>query len=858
MAYEHPVRAFLSHSSIDGAVVLAVHDALSPSATWLDRAEIEWGEKFLDAIEKGIKSATDFVLFWSATAAESEWVKHETHMAFIRALRDRAIRIKVVKLDGTDLPLRLQPFHFLSVVESKTPVDDIVSALQSALSRPTSGVRHRFLNRNAELERVETTINDTETRVILLDGFKGVGKAAIVHEALRRFFEGASIVDLVIRPSTGPAEFALQLHYEAFHTVLPETTELEALAAIEKSVAQIVERGQFIVVKDCQHWFGTEQDWEEPLPTLIRQASVLSQTSSKPIFLTSTRRPRIPFELAAHLANIHISGLGKSHMASLLALWYEIVEGIQLDAEDAANVAAELHGHPIAAKLAANLIAQYGSARLLKYPLELVALRRDLAKTLIRDLNLSNATCRLLETLAIVGTPLPSRVLAEAMQMDNDNFHAAVDDATRAGVAEVMPHSTKLGLHPLVSDHFWRSHLDHEDYTQRAKQVVGVVHRHFKELPTDSATFVALLPAVCRLYALAGELAEALKIRRGLIGELSQAAITHYNRRRFDLAKKFILLVLEGEPQHWRMRMYLARIHVRKNRWGNADALIEALLRERPHDRGIQHLRGWRLLRAGSYEKALSAFSKVLASNDRHVASYRDSAECLYKLGRSGEALNLLVEAKHIESDNPFTLDLEARIYEEMGKFEQALAAARLAVVRNSSSWGLHHRLSRILAALARGAEALDEAVEAVRLDPAQFVARSHLVSLLIDSEQIKEAEGHLDPLRKLCVDPKQRDICEHLHAHIRFREGKLQQALELVQGQVNRRRNLAASYGLLASIRLTQAEQAPSDSATARLYLSQAADAISNCERQGSHNPLTVETLKERLRSSSVVAPPT
>ena len=135
------------------------------------------------------------------------------------------------------------------------------------------------------------------------------------------------------------------------------------------------------------------------------------------------------------------------------------------------------------------------------------------------------------------------------------------------------------------------------------------------------------------------------------------------------------------------MRMYLARIHVRRNRWDEADKLIEALLKERPRDRGIQHLRGWRLLRAKFYDEALTAFLKVLDRHDRHVASYRDSAECLYRLDRPAEALEFLERAKHIESDNPFALELEARIYEDMGQYEEALTAARTAVVRNPSSW---------------------------------------------------------------------------------------------------------------------------------------------------------------------------
>lgn len=846
----HPISAFLSHSSADKSIVTAVHDALRPGSTWLDRAEIEWGARFIESIETGIQSASDFVLFWSAASSRSPWVRHETHMALILKLQQRAIRIRIVRLDDTDLPLHLKPFHFLSVAGSDNPIEDILSELRPALAQPTHGARHRFLNRNDELGRIEALINDTETRVILLHGFKGVGKAATVSEALRRFYEGASSVEVTIRPGTGVAEVALQLNHEAFGTVLPESTALEALAAIEASLAAIVERGQFIVLKDCQHWFSEDGDLDEPLPSLIRHLSSLAQTSAKPAFFTSTRRPRIAPDVATHLSSIRLPGLSRLHMASLVALWYETTEGKSLDADQASSVAAELHGHPIAAKLAANLIAQHGAERALRYPAELVALRRDLAKTLIRDLNLSSDTTLLMETLSIVGAPLPSTVLAQTLQMDDIRFHKAVDEATRAGIAEAQQSSSELGLHPLLSDYFWRSHLDHSDYTKRAQQVVAVVHDYMDRVAADSSRLVTLLPPVCRLYALAGEPDKAQEIRRGLTGELSQAAITHYNRRKYDLAERLIGLVLETEPKHWRMRMYKARIHIRKNRWNEADELIAKLLRERSRDQGVQHLRGWRFLRAGSYREALPSFARVLAKNDRHVASYRDSAYCLYRLGRPQEALKFLRQARDIESDNPFALDLEARIYEEMGRFDDALSAARTAIVRHPLNWGLRHRHSRILAALGERDEALQEAREAVALDPAQFVALSNLMSLLIDADLVEEAANNQGTLRALAVGQKERDICEHIHARIAFRRGELDEALDLVQRQINRRRNLAASYGLLSSIRLVQADRTADGSATARVHIAQAEEAIVRCEEQADHDREAVEALRARLVS--------
>ena len=47
------MRAFLSHASADKTLVLAVHNALEPMTTWLDRAEIEWGDVFLEKILAG-------------------------------------------------------------------------------------------------------------------------------------------------------------------------------------------------------------------------------------------------------------------------------------------------------------------------------------------------------------------------------------------------------------------------------------------------------------------------------------------------------------------------------------------------------------------------------------------------------------------------------------------------------------------------------------------------------------------------------------------------------------------------------------------------------------------------------------
>ena len=841
------MKAFLSHASADKDFVLEVYKALEPHSLWLDRAEIEWGDLFLEKIEEGIKSASDFVIFWSQHSAESAWVKLEINMAFIELIKRKAIRLRIVQLDETGLPLYLEPYHCLSVATSNAPIETVVSELRSVLKQPTQGVRHRFLNRNAELGRIEDVIIDALTKVILLNGFQGIGKGALASEAFRRFFQGASVVDIPVSPGVGPTELALQLHHAAFGTLLPEMTGLEALAAIENSMKAIIGQGRFIVFRNGQYWLDPDQRLAEPLLTIIRQAADLAETSRNPVFITSTRRPRIPANLSECVVVLQVYGLEDDHTASLISLWYEISTGSQLDRENALKVASQLHGHPVAAKIASNLVAQFGAEHLLEYPQELVTLRRDLAKTLLGDLSLSNDTWNLMEVLATISVPVPSRVLVEVLGTDGESFQLAVAGATAAGIAETTD-TGFLRVHPLVDDYFWRSHRGRSDYMERAATAAASLKPYFANMSTQSAEFIPLLRALFRLLAMSGDLQEAWRIRGDLLGELSSVAVTHYNRYQYDLAEVCIQEVLEGDPGNWRMRQYLARIRIRQRRWEDADELIGALLSERPRDVVIRHVLGWRLRREERYQEALDIFIGILGQRD-HAPSFRDGAECLWRLDRIPDALEFLQRAKQVESDNPYALELEARIYQEIGEFERALAAANVAVVRNPRAWSLRHRRAQILSALRRRMEAVDDALVAVQLGPEQFIARSTLVSLLLDNGQREQALVNIGILDSLSINNNQRHIATHLRARALYVGGDLTRSLELVQRQINRGLNLAPSYGLLVQVKLAAYSRLSNRSlASAQLLLQQAKAALAKCRARGDHDPQIVSELGARI----------
>ena len=317
------MRAFLSHSSADKEIVVGVHRELEADSTWLDRAEIEWGELFLERIADGIRQSTDFVLFWSRAASKSEWVRIELNMAFIQALRQKAIRLRVITLDDTPLPLYLQIYHVFSVVGSASPISEISQKLRPILREPVGSVRSRFVNRHDEIARVEAAVDDPDFRAVWAFGFTGVGKTSVIHEALKRIFEGASIVQIDVNGGTGFVELALALSASVRHLVLPESLGHGQLEQeIRLCIEMLSKNGQLLVLSNVQHWFDKEGQPQGPLPMMLSIIGGLKSLTTRPIFLTSTRRPTLEPLILKRLMLFHVAGLKDEYVASLVRNWY--------------------------------------------------------------------------------------------------------------------------------------------------------------------------------------------------------------------------------------------------------------------------------------------------------------------------------------------------------------------------------------------------------------------------------------------------------------------------------------------------------------------------------------------------------
>jgi tetratricopeptide (TPR) repeat protein len=652
------------------------------------------------------------------------------------------------------------------------------------------------VNRHDEIAKIEAAVDDPGFRAVWAFAFTGAGKTSAIEEALQRIFEGASIVRIAVSQGTGFVELALALSASVLHQVLPEGLDQSQLnLQIRLCVETLVKNGQLLVISNVQHWFDEDGGPQGPLLSLLAIIGDLAVLASRPIFLTSTRRPTLDAAVLKRLMLFHVPGLKDEHVAALVRNWYFAIYDKELSVEDANRIAPKLYGHPVAARLVAGLLGDHSVDFLEHYPQELVALRRDLARVLLQDLNLTPASERLMETLALAGVGLPASVLVAAGSSE-DEFQQAVAQCASAGLITA---DSLIETHPLFQEFFWHR-LHRSDYRQRSIDLAEALRLRLEGMDKTTPEFASLLPVAFRSYALAGELEKATALRRDLSGELEATAITLYNRRNYELADQYISFVLEADPGNWRMRLYRGRIRIRQEKWEEADRIFAKMLDARPHDIGVLHAMGWSQLRQRNWSKALQLFTSIIAKRE-HIASLRDAAECLHRLNRNEEALKLLDRAKERESENPFVLDLESRILEDMGELDAAYDSAKLAAARDPLNERLHNRLGVIRVKQRQPHLGIDHFRRSLELDPDQFSPANSLTAAYLDIDEWEQAEEFLQELEKKARTPSNFALLAHTKARIAYAKGDFPTSKELLKSEIAASRNVIPNLGLLIQV---------------------------------------------------------
>jgi tetratricopeptide (TPR) repeat protein len=170
-------------------------------------------------------------------------------------------------------------------------------------------------------------------------------------------------------------------------------------------------------------------------------------------------------------------------------------------------------------------------------------------------------------------------------------------------------------------------------------------------------------------------------------------------------------------------------------------------------------------------------------------------------MNRNPEALQFLSRAKARESENPFVLDLESRILEDMNRLDAAYESALLASARDPLNGHLHNRLGLIRNKQGKSELSISHFQKAIELDSDQFSPVNSLASAFLDNNNTQAAEGMVAELGAKARTPADRALVEHTKARIAFAKNDLLGSEKTLKQEISHSHNLVPNLGLLTRV---------------------------------------------------------
>ncbi len=114
----NPKQAFLSYAHKDETLArtLAAELRAAGLAVWIAADGIQPGEKWAEAIDRGLSESGIFIVLLTPNSATSKWVKHEIYLAIQAHMRDemQIFPLKMTACDDRAFPASLSAFQFVS------------------------------------------------------------------------------------------------------------------------------------------------------------------------------------------------------------------------------------------------------------------------------------------------------------------------------------------------------------------------------------------------------------------------------------------------------------------------------------------------------------------------------------------------------------------------------------------------------------------------------------------------------------------------------------------------------------------------------------------------------------------------
>lgn len=751
-------KFFISHSSVDKPLALELKDALEGDA-WVDLHEIEVGDLLLQEISAGIEAATDFVLLWSKASSRSPWVEFEFNMAFIRWMEDKAIALRIVCLDDTEVPLHFRPFL---QARNATGAAEIAETLQGV---KTAIRRRSFFNRTHEFGEIEEALYDPAVGMLWLTGLPGTGKRSVAREALGRLAIGTGGMRS-IQVTGGTAEPELSLLVSAALNTSPpsEVDDLESVVSkTAELIASYASTGGIWLVQDAENWLEDDGSFGRVLAQMLSAAMRdADDYSNRLVVLTSRRNPRLTGAWDTKSKVLRLNGLSHRYAVPMLRAL-----GATGDDNDLRAVAEALGGHPLALEIVAPQLPLSEQ--------QLGEHRYRISTDMIDPRLITPTSWQMLEVLGMVDGPFSGEDLAKALGLDADSFQSAVAEVTAHGLVEYSDLGY-LTLHPLLRDYFLRSYRKDAENKGKTSALADIARKRLDRTPKDHPSYVPQLIAAFKLLGLSGRFDEARGLRGGLIGTLFSTATELYQEKRYAEALVFVDEALTGNEEIDRDALLLkAKTLAYLGEAQEARAISDRILDREPTSPKVLRDRGRIEFIDKKWSAAIGFYEQAIRHRHHNAQLWSDIAQAKIRMRDWEGAAAAAKSAIDRGGDTPYTLSIYSQALENQDRLEEAEVIMARAVKREPGNPAYRHRLGRIAQRRGKRDLALAEFSQAVAIDPNYFESLISLASLYADLRDLDRSREMLD--RAEVIPGAPRSVLENVRAKLSLIGGDLSSA---------------------------------------------------------------------------------
>jgi tetratricopeptide (TPR) repeat protein len=660
------MKAFLSHSSQDNAIVHEVARQVGRAFVSIDINEFNTADDLIQAMESAVRDSAIFVYFVSRAAMNSAWVNFELSEARYYQALTRVKKLIVVLLDdrlqATDFPEWMRRYVFL---KSHAP-RPIARAIRRAIDDMVSEEQSRFfVGRADETKNLQAAFVPPDTSgdvaIVTVRGLPGIGRRTLLQRVSRDSLSMDHLLTVRVEVGDNANSITAKLADLVEPIVTPDdtlkmVTNIQSLSLPDvksrfaSDVGRALQLRELVVLYDE----GGILDNNGLLTTAVE--SLLKEIANSPgqlVALVTNRRPRFGgIPILEDSPIVDVTPLQASEVRQLIALKAR-ARGLNLSPGIISPLAEQAKGYPPAVTALVGLAEVYGPELIAASTYGQAEYQPRPLTRYLANLSLSSAERKM---VAVLGrnSPLPLTVL---MHFAPDGKEAVI------AVTKLIDSSLVI---PQLGTSWYRISDPIVDYIDREfppctpgdYMVVANELDAFLDEDRETGAYLDLSRVLYRALIHAGQ---AKRPRaHALLADWLRLAADFYHERNYEKALDFASTAYRETPSHEALS-WIIRSNVKLGNFTEALSDIK-VMRALGQVRDAHYLRGFLERNRGEYRVAITHYEQARQAGRGGLALERDLAECYFQTGDFERAAEYIEAAQTRQSDNRYVLSLRIKI----------------------------------------------------------------------------------------------------------------------------------------------------------------------------------------------------